>query len=49
MEMKADNLNFTNIFFAYLWEGLRPELGMRTKIEYSGKYEYRHFFASKYG
>ena len=28
---------------------LLTELGMSTEIEYSGKYEYRNFFASKYG
>ena len=28
---------------------LKPELGMSTEIEYSGKYEYPNFFASKYG
>ena len=28
---------------------LQSELGMSTEIEYSGKYEYRNFFASKYG
>ena len=50
------HFNFKNIYFKNLtlkyalYKTIsRPELGMSTEIEYSSKYEYRNFFASKYG